>query len=1365
MAAKSKASLFTELPLKVITGGRETTAQFVRDLLTDTFDSYPNIVDGGNVFQVETGYISNLTLSDPLSFTHKQYVDDQIAEFVAAEHYQTVQLPGLPLPQRAALEFGSNFSLSDDPAFTRVDLDLAALGASFVPIGGTNALYPVTGSIEYNPASNNTSLITSTSIHSWAMGDGDDLDLITTATKAAYIVFNGNVGTPSLNLYAKSSGVTSHLSLTTGWVKVYGSNTTGDLSGLDGNDLRIFTEGNGDVGKGLYLKAHRDASGGGSDWPTSLKIVNAAPGGAYPILALQPEGGDVSIFTSTPTAKLHITGDGTTSSTYSQKIDAYDGSKNFYARDDGQLTGRGNMWQVTGNGAMTISGAFPVYGGFGGSFEADYIGVNAGMQVNGAINFSSGFAQIYGYGGNGIKYDAIGYHAFVSSNVGIYTSTPTQALHVVGSIRMVDGNEGTGKILTSDNNGVGIWATAPFASSTLNDGKIFIGNVSNIATAVTPSGEWTITNTGVSTLSNAAVIGKFITGVSITGGSISGSDTILQAFGKLQNQINSVLGGAIYEGTWNANTNSPTLTSSSGTKGYYYVVSVSGATNLDGIIDWKVGDWAIYNGTTWDKVDNTDAVSSVNGLVGAIALTGTSNRITISGANVFDIAATYVGQTSITTLGTVTTGVWNGTAIANANLANSTISGVALGSNLFALTIGTGLSGTTYNGSTGITIAIDATVATLTGAQALSNKTGNISQWTNDSGYALLASPTFTGHITVEGVTATGATGTGKFVFDNSPTLITPTLGAAIATTINKVTITQPVTSATLTLVTGSSLITAGAFALTLTTTNTTNVTLPTSGTLATLAGSESFTNKTITSSTNTLGGVTMGLGSDAVGDMYYGGTSNVLTRLAAGAAGKFLMYNGVGAAPIVSTLVMPNAVALGNLLYATSANTIGSAARWNFDASNIFNFNATVDTTATMIAFNGASGNSKGLIRIYNPALGVGIGYFSGNNSPVYIGSDSTCWATFKGAQLYIGGATAPTAALHLPASTAAANTSQIKYTVGVDLTAGEDGASWYNGTDYIYCYSTVKHKMATDINTLTLTNKTLGNTNTITLKDTLFTLQDDGDTTKQAQFQLSGITTGTTRTYTLPNIACTLLGFNSSSQDGAGNIPYIDATGTGSGNPRVTSNYYFTYTSLYVDMEATSSGGATGLKMRDNSGSVRGTISSFGSATGNYTGTTISSNSALDILAAATIAVRYTTQYNIPGTTASNIGFRSDSTGFVIGRIDGLQTAGTYAFDVRNGDIGIATVGNALRIKTGTGGMAGQIALVAGVATITITGLTTGDFGFAEVATLTGRITGVGYKVTCTANTLTITSVTAAGVTDTSDVSTVNYFIVRPF
>jgi hypothetical protein len=86
----------------------------------------------------------------------------------------------------------------------------------------------------------------------------------------------------------------------------------------------------------------------------------------------------------------------------------------------------------------------------------------------------------------------------------------------------------------------------------------------------------------------------------------------------------AVLGAISYQGTWNASTNTPTLTSSVGTKGYYYVVDVSGNTNLNGITDWVIGDWAIFNGSVWQKVDNTDAVTSVNGQTGAVVLTTTN---------------------------------------------------------------------------------------------------------------------------------------------------------------------------------------------------------------------------------------------------------------------------------------------------------------------------------------------------------------------------------------------------------------------------------------------------------------------------------------------------------------------------------------------------------------------------------------------------------------------------------------------------------------------------------------------------------------------------------------------------------------------
>lgn len=80
-------------------------------------------------------------------------------------------------------------------------------------------------------------------------------------------------------------------------------------------------------------------------------------------------------------------------------------------------------------------------------------------------------------------------------------------------------------------------------------------------------------------------------------------------------------GAMNYQGTWNASTNSPALVSSTGTKGYFYKVSTAGATTLDGISSWAVGDMVAYNGTAWDKIDNTDQVTSVAGQTGTVVLT------------------------------------------------------------------------------------------------------------------------------------------------------------------------------------------------------------------------------------------------------------------------------------------------------------------------------------------------------------------------------------------------------------------------------------------------------------------------------------------------------------------------------------------------------------------------------------------------------------------------------------------------------------------------------------------------------------------------------------------------------------------------
>ena len=101
------------------------------------------------------------------------------------------------------------------------------------------------------------------------------------------------------------------------------------------------------------------------------------------------------------------------------------------------------------------------------------------------------------------------------------------------------------------------------------------------------------------------------------------SQYVLDTLTSLQSQIDALGTGLEYQGTWDASTNTPTLASSTGTQGNYYVVSVAGSTNLNGITDWGVNDWVIFNGSVWQKIDNSDLVSSVNGQTGTVVLSTT----------------------------------------------------------------------------------------------------------------------------------------------------------------------------------------------------------------------------------------------------------------------------------------------------------------------------------------------------------------------------------------------------------------------------------------------------------------------------------------------------------------------------------------------------------------------------------------------------------------------------------------------------------------------------------------------------------------------------------------------------------------------
>ena len=185
-------------------------------------------------------------------------------------------------------------------------------------------------------------------------------------------------------------------------------------------------------------------------------------------------------------------------------------------------------------------------------------------------------------------------------------------------------------------------------------------------TAVTTGGTGqvnTVATGNSSTLTSSGSTAKTLTPVTAA---VSSGSAALATGAQIQTAINSATTGVLtYQGTWNASTNSPTLASATGTPGYYYIVSVAGSTNLDGITDWAVGDWAVFSDLAtdaWQKIDNTQVGSVTgSGSDGRVAYWNSSSGITS------DSGLTFNGGTNALTVGGAVT--WSGGGSTESNSA------------------------------------------------------------------------------------------------------------------------------------------------------------------------------------------------------------------------------------------------------------------------------------------------------------------------------------------------------------------------------------------------------------------------------------------------------------------------------------------------------------------------------------------------------------------------------------------------------------------------------------------------------------------------------------------------------------------------
>ena len=314
-----------------------------------------------------------------------------------------------------------------------------------------------------------------------------------------------------------------------------------------------------------------------------------------------------------------------------------------------------------------------------------------------------------------------------------------------GIIAKTTGSTVTPRTLTATGNGI-----------TINDGDGVSGNptfaLSGLALALAnASGTGMLAVVGGATIAGRQILGT-ANQIDVTNGNGSGNPTLTIADNAVMPGTGAmtVVSGTTAEqpigsagqfrfntttqtfdgyasGTWRQFALSGGVTSfSAGSTGLTPASPTSGGIVLGGTLNVASGGSGANTLTGYLVGNGTSAFTAV----ATIPNSGlTNSSITIGSTTV------SLGGTITTFAGTSISGATNAlSAIPNSSLDNSAItingSSVSLGGSVTvtatasnALTIGTGLSGTSYDGSSAVTIAIDSTVVTLTGTQTLTNKT------------------------------------------------------------------------------------------------------------------------------------------------------------------------------------------------------------------------------------------------------------------------------------------------------------------------------------------------------------------------------------------------------------------------------------------------------------------------------------------------------------------------------------------------------------------------------------------------------------------------------------------------------------------